>query len=421
MVFTPWEQAISIRRRASVVVPLLLVAGSHARAQARQGDADTVHTVMAGLLDRMHHANGRMWISAGTGMRRLRAEFVPLVPASPRDAPMASPGKDAPPALTWGGSADLYFSANGNHPATGRNALRAFDVVAGHGIRDGLVDLWVQRARRPIGFRLDVNAGETARLVNAMEPSHAKAWRYLQQAFVSVNLAKDGSTYLDIGKWVTPAGAELIEPADNWLSSRGLLFTWAIPFYHAGARITHSLNATDYVALHVNRGWNAVGNPRHGVGFGASAAKAVNDHWTVSANYLGGEEAAVTGGTEMQHLLDIVALFNASARWSFTFNADIARQASAGWHGISVQAKRALGASAVTARGELLSDVNGKLLGTPGAQMASFTLGQSIPWGPHFVSRIEVRQDAADRSVLAAQGVGGPRQSTLLASFIVKF
>ena len=378
---------MAFHRRISWVGPLLLAAWSPAGGQARPGDADTARTVVAASIDR---------------------------PTEPSRSAL-------PPALTWGGSADLYRSANGRHPDSGRNALRAFDVVDGHGIRDGLVDFWVQHARRPIGFRLDFSAGETARLVNAMEPSRATAWQYLQQAFVSANLARDGSTYLDIGKWVTPAGAEVIEPADNWLSSRGLLFTWAIPFYHAGARLTHSLNATDYVALHVNRGWNAVGSPRHGVGFGASAARAVNDRWTVSANYLGGEESAVTGGTEMQHLLDVVALFNASARWSFSFNSDIARQASARWYGISVQAKRALGASAFTVRGELLSDVNGKLLGTPGAQMASVTLGQSIPWGRHAVSRIEVRQDAADRSVLAAQGVGGPSQSTLLASFIVKF
>jgi len=33
---------------------------------------------------------------------------------------------------------------------------------------------------------------------------------------------------------VTPAGAEVVESKDNWNYSRGLLFAWAIPYFHFG-------------------------------------------------------------------------------------------------------------------------------------------------------------------------------------------
>ena len=42
----------------------------------------------------------------------------------------------------------------------------------------------------------------------------------------------------DIGKFVTSAGAEVIESKDNWNYSRSLLFAWAIPYYHFGPATT---------------------------------------------------------------------------------------------------------------------------------------------------------------------------------------
>ena len=40
---------------------------------------------------------------------------------------------------------------------------------------------------------------------------------------------------MDFGKFVTSAGAEVIESKDNWNYSRSLLFAYAIPYWHFGA------------------------------------------------------------------------------------------------------------------------------------------------------------------------------------------
>ena len=41
---------------------------------------------------------------------------------------------------------------------------------------------------------------------------------------------------MDVGKFVTSAGAEVIETNGNWNYSRSLLFALAIPYYHMGVR-----------------------------------------------------------------------------------------------------------------------------------------------------------------------------------------
>jgi hypothetical protein len=297
-----------------------------------------------------------------------------------------------PPYLTYGGSADFYFESNLNNPFTGMNALHAFDIFDERGPHLGLVDVWLQGARRPVGFRLDLDFGLTSRFINAFEPSGSNVWEHIGQAFVSVNLNKKGTTYLDVGKWATPAGAELIEPVDNWLYNRGLLFTLAVPFYHAGARVYHYFNATDYVMAHVNRGWNAVGNPHHGPGFGLSGAKTLNKRWSVLANYLGGEEPGLAG-TTYRHLFDLVATHTPGGKWSFTHNVDVGHQKGATWYGLSSQARYSLGSRQyVTLRGEIYRDEGGLTTGAD-QTVGSATVGFAHRFHPRAQARVEYRHD----------------------------
>ena len=47
---------------------------------------------------------------------------------------------------------------------------------------------------------------------------------------------------INVGKFVTPAGAEVIETKDNWNYSRGLLFALAIPYFHFGTSAKYAFN-----------------------------------------------------------------------------------------------------------------------------------------------------------------------------------
>src|SRR5438874_1496408 len=80
------------------------------------------------------------------------------------------------------------------------------------------------------------------------------------QGYVSANLNHSGSTYLDVGKWYSPAGTESVVAQNNWLYCGGVLLGFAVPSYHFGARAFHYFSDTDYVMLGLERGWNNVGN-----------------------------------------------------------------------------------------------------------------------------------------------------------------
>ena len=239
--------------------------------------------------------------------------------------------KAAPPAprLTTGGSVSFHSVSNLNEPFNGQNQLRSFDFQDEHGPHFNLIDLWAQYAREPVGFRLDLNWGPAARIQTAAEPRNRDLWAHIQQVYVSANLdGKRGQTYVDFGKWSTPAGLEVVEAKDNVFYSPGLLFSWSPPFYHFGGRVFHNFNASDYVMAAVERGWNAVSDPGHAPGFILSGSKAVSPKWTVTGSYLGGEENDPFGRAHWRHLLDVIAVDNASPQWTYQLNAEYGRQAN---------------------------------------------------------------------------------------------
>ncbi len=330
---------------------------------------------------------------------------------------------DDPPApkFTWGGSADFYFSTNLNDPWTRVNTGRAFDYKD-DSVSLGLIDLWAQYARDPFGFRIDVDFGPTARVVNSFDPERDDLWEHLQQIYVSANLNKKGTTYVDLGKWVTTAGAEVIEPKDNWLYSRGLLFNLAIPFYHLGGRVYHYFNSTDYVMGAVHRGWNAVGDPGHDIGFALAGGKAINKELSVIAQYYGGEEGTTLKAHEgpgYRHLIDLIALYNPGGKLSYTANLDVVIQESSDLWGLSAQAKYTISPKQYLAlRGEFLLDG-----GFLGSDVYSMTLGYAYTFNKYFQTRAEFRYDWASEKVFGDSPA--PRftdnQPTFLISAIVSY
>ena len=58
----------------------------------------------------------------------------------------------------------------------------------------------------------------------------------IEEAFGSYLAPVGKGLQIDVGKFVTNAGAEVIEAKDDWNYSRSLLFQLAIPLYHSGVR-----------------------------------------------------------------------------------------------------------------------------------------------------------------------------------------
>lgn len=349
----------------------------------------------------------------------------PAAPVRMAQAAPAAPAAEAPapaPKFTYGGSADFYFSTNFNDPFTGTNVFRAFDPKDEDGINLGLIDLWAQYARDPIGFRLDIDFGPTTKLVTAADPTRSDVWDNIQQAIISANLDKSGKTYIELGKFVTPIGAEVIEPKDNWLTTRGFLFNLAQPFYHLGGKLTHYFNDTDYVTLTGHRGWNAVGNPGHGPGFILTGSKVLNPKLTLTGSLALGDEPG-PNGNDFRTLFDLVALYNPGGKFQYSFNLDTAGQDGANWHGISTMARYNVNAKQyATIRGEVLRD-NGGLLSGSNQTLASLTLGYAYLFNKYAQARLEYRHDFSNRSVYPEDRVNrfGDGQDTLLVSTIFSY
>jgi hypothetical protein len=99
-----------------------------------------------------------------------------------------------------------------------------------------------QRSDSRGGFRVDLDYGPTATLVHSFEPTGEATGGDLQnieQAYVSYLAPAGAGLQLDFGKFVTPAGYEVIETKDNWNYSRSLLFALAVPYYHLGLRASY--------------------------------------------------------------------------------------------------------------------------------------------------------------------------------------
>ncbi len=122
----------------------------------------------------------------------------------------------------------------------------------------------------------------------------------------------------DFGKFVTPAGAEVIETNQNWNYSRSLLFYYAIPYYHFGARAKYTFNDKWSITGYATNGWNNVVATNSGKTGGVSLAWNATKKVTLTETYLAGPGGpGFTGGQRIwNNLTDTVLAYNPTAKLS---------------------------------------------------------------------------------------------------------
>ncbi len=146
------------------------------------------------------------------------------------------------------------------------------------------------------------------------------------------------------GKFVTLAGAEVIASPSDVNYSRSILFGYAIPFTHTGARVTYAVADTVNLIAGVNNGWDQVSDTNKDktieLGFTATPSKIIS----LAGAYYSGKELAgftaplTTNGN--RQLVDLVATITATDKLSFVFNYDDGSQdnvtpAKAKWNGLA--------------------------------------------------------------------------------------
>lgn len=252
------------------------------------------------------------------------------------------------------------------------------------------------------------------------------------QAFIQY---ATGTLTVIAGKFVTSAGAEVINSTSNANYSRSILFGYAIPFTHTGLRATYALNDQLSVITGLNNGWDQAKDMNKqktlelGVSFTPNKmfALAVMDH-------SGTEQVAGTpGGVQgRRNLLDAAATINVTDQLTFVLNPDFGSQenatlangstGTAKWKGVAGYANYQVNDLwRVSVRAENFDDTDGYRTGVV-QKWKEVTLTVGYAPTKTIELRGEVRKDTSDKAAFAySDGIARKGQNSVALEAVYKF
>lgn len=318
------------------------------------------------------------------------------------------------------GLVDSYYTYNANQPgeeANGRkNDLYNFNDTAGQ-LNLSMAELNLKVKPRPVGAQIGLIFGRANGMIHSSQ--NGPTANYLKQAFLSIQPRWAKGAELDLGQFVTSAGAEGIEAGDDWNYSRSLLFSWAIPYYHFGLRTTFPVTPSWTAGVQLVNGWNNLVGDNGGMTWGFTSAYTARKYgWNLNI-YTGPEKDGTRNA--YRNLIDTTLLLTPSPRLSIYFNYDYGQNRTAAtmartetsdtgqtllipalpaqsphWQGIAVAAREEIfRRSAVAARFEVFADNQGFATGAA-QQIKETTFTYQYKWTDWLLSRMEFRRDWSD-------------------------
>jgi Putative beta-barrel porin-2, OmpL-like. bbp2 len=379
----------------------------------------------------------------------------PAQAALPAAAPAAAPAPTGLAGLlgptTLSGFVDVYYGYNSNQPAQRTTALRNFDINSSQfalNMLELVADKAPDATASRVGYHVALGFGQAMNLVNAGEtaspllpgtplggpPSTITNFdQYLKEGYLEYLAPVGKGLQINVGKFVTPAGAEVIETKDNWNYSRGLLFSWAIPYFHFGVSGKYAFNSKFALTGYLMNGWNNSVDNNSGKTTGFSAAWTPNSKFGLVENYLVGPEQS-NDNSDFRHLTDTVVTYNPNAKLSLMANYDYGHdRVSVGglgpattspvwWTGIAGYIKYAPNATwAIATRGEWFKDHNGFSTGTA-QNVGEFTLTLQRMLASKIITRLEFRRDMSDQNVFPYRtGLFKDAQNTVTLGMVYAF
>jgi hypothetical protein len=365
-------------------------------------------------------------------------------PAAKPDPPAAAPASVFD-SIAINGLVDGYYSYDFQHPQgvagtvpagtaglgspnSELGGLRAFDSPQ-ETLMLNMLELTMAKAPTTdsrLGFDFTLGYGNAMNVVNSTEPGGLGFGQYLKEAYGSYLAPVGKGLEIDFGKFVTPIGAEVIESSGNWNYSRGILFTYAIPFYHFGLRAKYVFNDKFNLTGYLVNGWNNVVDNNTaktaGVSLGWNATKKVS----VTENYFVGAEQP-QDNSDIRNLTDTVVTYNPTSNLSLMWNYDYGRDTPAGtssavwWSGIAGYVRYAFSNGyALAARYEYYDDHNGFTTVTPQA-INEYTLTGERTVAKNLVTRLEFRRDMSNQATLFRGGLPSKNQDTLEGGMFYTF
>ena len=338
----------------------------------------------------------------------------------------------APAPITWSGFIDAYYSKNFNSPATETNQLRNFDINENQ-FALSLAELVVQKAASPVGFRMDLDFGPTNDLV---QPGNGSTLNVLQQAYLTAVLPVGSGLTVDVGKFVTHMGNEVIESKDNWNYSRSFLFAYAIPYYHTGIRLTYPISSALSGTLHLLNGWNSTIDNNHSQTVGLTLNYTVSPSTSIVFNGIDGFERPFLTPYGKKDVADFIISETVNDNLSLCLNADYGQERLGGssgplaiWKGIDLYERYSLNPkSALALREEVYYDPFGYTTGVfaPKTTLSEVTVTYEYHVFDPLMVRCEFRDDMSNvagafNTASASPSFSAKSQPTLLIGVVATF
>jgi hypothetical protein len=355
--------------------------------------------------------------------------------SSPRrcaaDDPAARPG---PPAwisqVSLNGFLASSYGYNFNRPRSGTNQFRVFDVAD----NTFQLDVFELVAQKPVaqprdaGFRVDLTLGSSIPHVTAssglFRDETGKAGDLdVQQAYASWIAPAGSGLRLDLGKFVTHCGYEVIQGYDGWndQATRSQLFGFAIPFTHVGARASYAPSTHVALMAMVVNGWDVARDNNRSKSVGAQVTLTPAPPLSVYVNGLWGPEQSSNDG-DSRTVLDVVVMFKAGSRFTLGANADWGADENAAapvedaiWSGVAGYVRFTVTPSfALMARGESFDDRDGVRTGIA-QTLSELTITPEMRLTEHLLVRADARLDHSNHHVFEKdQGLSETQPTVLL-------
>lgn len=362
---------------------------------------------------------------------------------APQPAPSPAPAPTLAPKQWYEGIAvngflSTSYEYNFNQPASGTNQYRVFDFDD-NTFKVDVAEVVLQKAvANPgeAGFRVDAVAGSSIPRVSAaaglFRDASGKAQDFdLQQAFLSYVAPVGSGLRLDIGKFVSPLGYEVIEGYDGYddNATRSFLFGYAVPFTHTGLKASYAFGDQLSGMVMLVNGWDNAKDNNTAKSFGAQLVWTPSKAVTITANYMVGAERSDTNG-DARNLVNVNAQWKATDRIVLAVDAvygsepnAVTQGQTAMWNGIVGYARFGLSDTfALVVRGEIFNDRDGARTGVA-QQLKELTLTPELKVGSHVVFRGDLRVDFSDKEVF--EGPDGAltkkQQPTVLLNALYAF
>lgn len=311
------------------------------------------------------------------------------------------------------GSIDFYYGVSSNSaaalssvPTTAsplvQNKYHVFDVYHDD-LQLSLARLQIQKRSDELTTTLDFGYGPAMQAVSGSKTDSAQL--NLKQAIIGYKPTE--KVNIEVGRFVTYLGFELIETQDNWNYSRGLLFGYFVPFWHQGVKITYSISDSVSVMGVIANGWNNSYDDNHQRSIGAQVAWTPSPDGALYLSVLSGPDAVPgnvnsDGPTDIKSVFDIVGTYKPAANLSLGINIDFLKHQKTAT-GAAVFLRYQLDPKwSIASRIETVEDLDNLAMGesiTGGQKLSSYTLTLEKKLTPNLLFRVEGRVDTSSTDV----------------------